>query len=71
MSRKPDPGKSCALFHPLSISHDDLFYSEGKLLFLMVTIAIKHVLKLNYAEANHPGVGRGGGRITTAQACSQ
>lgn len=42
--------KSCALFHPLNISHTDLFYKEGKLLLLMVTIAIKQIPKFSIVQ---------------------
>lgn len=52
--RQGAPGESCAVFHPLNISHTGLFYKEGKLLFLMVTRAIKQIL--SYARESH-GVG--------------
>lgn len=45
-----DPGESWDLFHPLNISHTDLFYNASRLLFLMVTIAIKQTPEFG---ANH------------------
>lgn len=42
--------KSCALFYLLNISQVDLFDNEGRLLFLMVTIAIKQNLKFSIIQ---------------------